>query len=505
MNNIFIADPQAHSLIIIFLGWGFPPEAFSGLRKPGFDILIMAGYKGKSGEILEKEIRDAIGETAIGNDLGYSEIVVIGWSFGVKAASLFLAQTKIQVTMRLAVNGTEYHIDDQKGIPPNIFEGTLAGLSERNIGKFRLRSAGSRDNLQKLTCDIPADNAASVAVLRDELEWFGSIPPLPQSRRIIWDKAVIGDEDHIFPPDNQLRSWDGYDTFVVPGMPHLPNFQWVIDNFVVDKLKVCDKFTTAGFTYTDNAVVQRETAKKLYDHFVSIFDSSKLKSGGSFRARQLAVIELGYGDGTFTRLYAPSLTPHCRKITLCDIIDDNDLCFAADLIEDYASDDECEVETCYTDAESADFANQYLKGKSTDIIFSSSMFQWLNSPGMMLRKCANALRHGGIIALSFYGPGTFKEIHHTVGTGLKYPSPEWMERIARECRLDINLVESEEITIHFDTPADALRHLKLTGVNALPGIPSPARARYLLNNWPLDEEGKAPLTFRPVYMVLSKK
>lgn len=504
MNNLFITDPQAHSLIILFLGWGFPPEAFSGLRKPGFDILLIAGYKGKTGEMLEDEIRASVGEATRGNHLGYSEIVVIGWSFGVKAASMFLAQTKIQVSMRLAVNGTEHHISDEKGIPANIFDGTLAGLSERNIGKFRLRSAGSRENLQRLERNLQGDDATSVAALRDELEWFGSISPLPPSKRIIWDKAVIGDEDHIFPPANQLRSWDGYDIFTVPGMPHLPDFQWVIDNFVVDKVKVCDKFTTAGFTYTDNAVVQRETAKKLYGHFTSIFDSSKLKEGGSFRARQLAVIELGYGDGTFTRLYVPSLTPHCRKITLCDIIDDN-LCFAANLIEDYVHDDECEVVTCYTDAESAEFANQYLKGKSTDIIFSSSMFQWLNSPGMMLRKCANALRHGGIIAISFYGPGTFKEIHRTVGTGLKYPSPEWMERIARECRLDINLVESEEITMQFDTPADALRHLKLTGVNALPGIPSPARARYLLNNWPLDKEGKAPLTFRPVYMVLSKK
>lgn len=133
------------------------------------------------------------------------------------------------------------------------------------------------------------------------------------------------------------------------------------------------------------------------------------------------------------------------------------------------------------------------------------MFQWLNSPKTMLERCANALRDDGVIALSYYGPGTFKEIQETVGTGLKYPSAEWMERIAKECDLDIAILEKDTETLSFDSPAEALRHLRLTGVNALPGIPSPSRTRYLLENWPLDSEGKATLTFCPVYMILTKR
>ena len=166
----------------------------------------------------------------------------------------------------------------------------------------------------------------------------------------------------------------------------------------------------------------------------------------------------------------------------------------------------CDVnlEILQGDAESEEFQETALKGNSRDLIFSSSMFQWLNSPRQMLKRCADALRPGGIIALSFYGPETLREISATVGSGLKYPSPDWMRRVAEESGLRIESMDVEEDTIHFDTPSDALRHLRLTGVNALPGNHSPARTRLLLRNWPLTSDGHATLTFQPVYMILSK-
>lgn len=508
MNSIFIPDslesPRSNSLIIIFLGWGFPPEAFSGILKHGYDILILSGYEGMTGDRIEKEIKEASPYEVSGNNLGYKEIVVIGWSFGVKAASMFLKHTKIPVTMRLAVNGTEYHTDDKRGVPTGVFEGTLSGLSETTLGKFRLRSAGSREKLGKLLGGIHDNEFADMDSLRKELQWFGALPSGPVSKSAIWDKVVIGDADRIFPPANQLAAWEGYDIFTVKDMPHLPDFQWIIDNFIVDKNKIRNKFTTAGFTYTDNATVQHDTARNLYEKFQAVFANSRLKYSGTYQVNQLSMLELGYGAGTLTRLYMPQLIPHCQKVILSDIQEPHTSESVTDWVFDLSGEN-CDCCVDIKDAESTDFIKEHLKGKSLDIIFSSSMFQWLNSPGMMLRRCCNALRHNGMIVLSFYGPGTFKEILQTVGTGLKYPSPEWMARIARECMMEINLLETKEETILFDTSTDALRHLKLTGVNGLPGLPSPARARQLLNHWPLDDNGKAPLTFRPVYMILTKK
>jgi len=502
MNKIFIHEESADSLIVVFLGWGFPPESFAGLRKRGSDILLLAGYEGLDGEGIEQEIRESFGGDA-GQEPWYNEIVVIGWSFGVKVASMFLSRTSIPVTMRLAVNGTEYHVDDLRGIPEQIFDGTLSGLSERTLEKFRLRCAGSRENLAKLFAG--GQGNSRIEELRGELEWFGSLPRVPEKvGRSIWDKVVIGTEDRIFPPRNQLTAWEGYDVFSIKGMGHVPDFQWILDNFVVDKRKVCDKFATASPTYTNNAFAQQVTARKLYDRFIDVFHKTAIK-GGERLGRQLDILELGYGDGAFTRLYAPELMGSCRTLTLSDILDTPSDSILMDFLHGYDNGGQATVKVLHMDAESAGFAKKCLGEDSYDLILSSSMFQWLNSPAMMLRRCAVALRHGGIIAVSFYGPGTFREIYETVGMGLKYPSPEWMKKIAIESGLDIEVCVAESETVLFSTPADALRHIKLTGVNGLPGAASPVKARRLLERWPLDVDGKAPLTFIPVYMVLSKK
>lgn len=496
MEKLYLGDDGRHSLVILFLGWGFNPESFAGLRKPGSSILLLAGYEGLAGPEIDAEIKEFISERG----LVFSEVVVIAWSFGVKAAAMFLETTDLPVTLSLAVNGTEYHIDNRRGILPEIFNGTLDGLSEKTLAKFRLRCAGSRANLGKLD-EGELERNTDIDTLRKELEWFAALPAEPSPRRhSIWDKVVAGEEDRIFPFANQLEAWQGYDVFAIPGMNHLPDFRWLIDTFVVDKAKVVRKFTTASRTYTDNAVAQRETANNLYDRFVMVFNKSEMKE--RLAGAKLSVLELGYGDGTFTRTYLGEMLPVCYKVTLADINAPGDCGWIQELATGAGGD--C-VEFIQADAEAEEFQQMAMGHESRDIIFSSSMFQWLNSPRRMLKRCADALRPGGIIALSFYGPGTLKEIAETVGSGLKYPSPEWMGKIAGECDLHIESLESEENVILFDTPADALRHLRLTGVNALPEAPSPAKARHMLNNWPLTTDGKASLTFHPVYMVLSKR
>lgn len=184
MEKVFLGDTGHNSLIILFLGWGFSPDSFAGIRKPGFDILSVRGYEGLSGNMIDEEIRAFLKE----RDSAYSEVVVIAWSFGVKAAAAFLENTTIPVTLSLAVNGTEYHIDNDRGIPRAIFKGTLEGLSDRTFEKFRLRCAGSRAKLRQLDVD---GNTNDIDALRRELEWFASLPPVPPARRYsIWDKVV---------------------------------------------------------------------------------------------------------------------------------------------------------------------------------------------------------------------------------------------------------------------------------------------------------------------------
>jgi hypothetical protein len=79
-----------------------------------------------------------------------------------------------------------------------------------------------------------------------------------------------------------------------------------------------------------------------------------------------------------------------------------------------------------------------------------------------------------------------------------------MQRVARECGLTVELVEVGKEQLTFATANEAVRHLKLTGVNALSKQTSPAMMRRLLSQWPVNEEGSATLTFCPIYMILTK-
>lgn len=502
MNKLFLRHDDSHSLIIIFLGWGFEPTSFAELYSPKSNILILSNYTGLSGSDIDEEICNYINGEWADFESECSEVVVIGWSFGVKVASSFLLNTQLPTTLCLAVNGTLHHIDDSRGIPEAIFNGTLVGLNERSFEKFKLRCAGSKERLKNLDRER-SSSTRSIDDLRAELNWFASLTPFPSEQQTpIWDKVVVGMNDRIFPPQNQIESWKGYDVFTVEDLSHVPNFQQLIDSFIVNKSKVGNKFTSASASYSEHAISQRNTATKLYELFKGVFEKSSLKKGRAYKESDLSILELGFGDGMFTDCYFSSLINHSSRITLADICQSQ-----ASVIKKYEShlSSDTNVELIYEDAESRTFLSRYVAENSRDVIFSSSMLQWLNSPRNMLNRCALALKKDGIMALSYYGPGTFSEIQGTIGVGLKYPSVDWMQIIARESGLSIEICEVEQKTLLFNSPIEAMRHVKLTGVNALNESSSHNQTKFLLTNWPLDENGKAKLTFCSVYMVLLKK
>ena len=118
MERRFISHKSNSRLILIFMGWGMDATPVASLAKPGYDILVVSDYTGfgcADMACLEKTAEK------------YGEIVVIAWSFGVRIAAEFLRQAKgkLPITRTVAVNGTTTHIDDTRGIPVTIFNGTL--------------------------------------------------------------------------------------------------------------------------------------------------------------------------------------------------------------------------------------------------------------------------------------------------------------------------------------------------------------------------------------------
>lgn len=119
-------------LLLFFAGWSASPESFTGLKaENGTDIMLCYDYR----------------DMTFHEDLSsYKEIHLIAWSMGVRMAELALAG-KYALTTATAINGTPRPIDDNFGIPENIFRGTLDNLTAEGMKRFNRRMCGSRDIL----------------------------------------------------------------------------------------------------------------------------------------------------------------------------------------------------------------------------------------------------------------------------------------------------------------------------------------------------------------------
>ena len=184
LNNCHGDTPQKR-LILLFAGWSMSARPFAGLTMPGYDIAVAWDYRDMSAPWLET-ISD------------YEEIVLVAWSFGVHAAARFLtAHPTLQITARIAVNGTRFTSDDARGIPHDIFQGTLSTLNDRNIIKFHMRMCGGGTAYKAFSSTAPERELGD---LRDELQAFDTDP----APKMLWDKAFISRGDLIIPPSNQI-------------------------------------------------------------------------------------------------------------------------------------------------------------------------------------------------------------------------------------------------------------------------------------------------------------
>ena len=188
-------DSGIRRALLYFAGWGFPADTLD-VSVPGYDTYILWDYATAPEETVDPDILMG----------AYDEVVVVAWSFGVRAAAPWLASTHARITRTIAVNGTETHVDDLCGIPQAIFDGTLRGLTPQTFYKFMQRACGSSASSRAYFNSIkPPIKAADTEHLRHELEMFGRIGPC--ASRNLWSLALIGSADRIFPPDNQRRAW----------------------------------------------------------------------------------------------------------------------------------------------------------------------------------------------------------------------------------------------------------------------------------------------------------
>lgn len=190
MKQHFIKKEGNTRLLLFFAGWGADVHLFDRPVHPDYDYLLCYDYRTLhfDSSLLE----------------GYTSIRLMAWSMGVWVASQVLATLKLPFTQKLAINGTIHPIDNEKGIPTAIFDGTLQHFSAPTLAKFRRRMCGTADSVRQFLSYEPT---RPLEELKEELaalkELIANLPPTT----FTWDKAVIGTADKIFPYTNQQQAW----------------------------------------------------------------------------------------------------------------------------------------------------------------------------------------------------------------------------------------------------------------------------------------------------------
>ncbi|MBD5202532.1 MAG: DUF452 family protein [Bacteroidales bacterium] len=453
MKQQFVSREDMPRLIMVFLGWAMDHRPYQNLRIKGYDILLIWDYRDDTFDLTDLD--------------GYEEIIVIAWSFGVPAAARFIAANhSLPITSRVAVNGTQHPVDDELGIPHALFDATLDNLSETSLPRFFRRVAGSGSAFTSFMASAPIRD---IEELREEL----SVIALRTPATIFWDMALIGSHDLIIPPDNQRRSWQKEAGRTVEiSSPHQPDFSDVLSHVVTDKSLVATRFGRAMSSYDGNAEVQHEVARRLIDIWNPDENSTP------------RMIEIGCGTGYSTRLYLNRLKP--GSLELWDLV-------ISPSLPDNAVKVEC-------DAESRMFMTPPC---SVDVIFTSSTVQWFNSLPAFFRNVKRVLASGGTLVMSTFGPENFAALHAILGTTSGYPSVEEIKAMLPD-GLEVTHCTSESVSLPFPDPATMLRHISLTGVNALTRQSSTAATRAILREYPRQTNGTVLLTYNPIYLVIRK-
>lgn len=466
MKSQLITDPgeaSSRRLILLFAGWGMDSRPFSRLGVSGYDLMVVYDYT------------DPLAGLDVEALARYSEICVVAWSMGVSVASHFIKryESTLPLTLTVAVNGTPWPADERRGIPPAIFFGTLEGLSERNLAKFNRRMTGSAAAYREWLEIAPTRDIPSLSA---ELAALGRLEPATDAR---WDVVYIGRDDHIVPTAAQTAAWASHPLVRYIDAPHLPPFAAILEATVVDKHLVTSRFKRSADTYLSTARVQRHIAARLGELMSAHVDIAGKR-----------MIEIGSGTGLFTEIYLAQGTP--ASLELWDL---TDAPTAVTLPAD------TRFTACDAEVEIRRVSDCWV-----DVIATSATVQWFNSLPAFLRQAVRKLRPGGILALSTFGPLTFRELAELTGRSLRYYSLESFADFLLPADATVAEACDEKLDIAFDNPVEMLRHIKCTGVNGMAHRSPVAAVNRILRSYPRDPQTHTvTLTYQPQYIILRKK
>ena len=148
----------------------------------------------------------------------------------------------------------------------------------------------------------------------------------------------------------------------------------------------------------------------------------------------------------------------------------------------------------FTPADIEDFLTN--NNETFDLIISNASLQWVNDFENVINSLKKILNPNGELVFSTFGTENFREIYHIIGTSLKYYSINDLYVMFPQ-----SIIEPEIHIMAFDTPKDVLKHLQLTGVNAIENTHWTKKDLIKFENGYKNLCSKRPtLTYNPVYI-----
>lgn len=460
MQRKYIIDKaENRRLVIFFTGWSTDWNIVYEVNLPeGYDFICCYDYRDLVWDKLRK---------------GYKECVIIAWSFGIPAAEFLYPEIskELNVTGLYAINGSRLPVDDEKGIPRKIFEGTLNNLDERNLKKFRIRMSGSTSSFKEMEGKLTSDR--SIDSLKEEL-LATTRHQTRDSGLVLWDYALISRGDNIFPAENLIRAWVDTPFSIMEEASHLPDFGKLFNLFIKNKESIGKNFEKSLSTYDDSACVQKGVADKIAAKLISY--NSKFEN----------VLEIGCGSGFLSRIIERELHP--GKFILMDLtgIPPSGLKKGEFIHGD-------------VEVELSQFKDDFF-----NLIVSASTLQWVHSPTRVLKQIHRILRREGICAISVFIDGTYKELTALTGETLLYHTGSQWKQLAIRCGFEIIDSIQEISKAGFGNVAEVFGHIKTTGVNSHSGKnKSVGELRKIMEDFPI-EDGEYKLTYNTLTLILKK-
>lgn len=248
---------------------------------------------------------------------------------------------------------------------------------------------------------------------------------------------------------------------------------------LIDKARARRAFERAARSYDAAAVLQREVGKRLADRLDYV------------KYAPIVILDAGSGTGSASNELVARF-PRARLVAL-DI--------ARSMLE--------RIHSPGIDLVCGDIERLPLASTSVDMVWCNLVLQWVNRPDNVFVEMRRALRAGGLLMFSTFGPDTLHELRAAWGDEHSHVSGfidmHNLGDLLVASGFDDPVMERECLTLTYAGAVDLMHDLKAIGAqNATTGrargLTGKAALRRVRQNYErLRVDGKLPATFEVIY------